>query len=51
MELEALQRQFPKGFDRKARMLTPNLSPLGFINDMLAVVKVVNSLSFNFFLF
>jgi len=39
MELEALQRQFPKGFDRKARMLTPNLSPLGFINDMLAVVK------------
>ena|SRR3990167_723112 len=40
MELEAVQRQMPK-FSRKSNIMqTPNLSPIGFVDDMLLIVKV-----------
>jgi len=44
MEIDALQRQLPRFEGRAAsKMLTPNLSPLGFVDDMLVLVKDIEA--------
>jgi hypothetical protein len=41
LELDALQRQLPRFEGKTPRMLTPNLSAMNFVDDMITLAKVL----------